>query len=181
VKLFRMSNLRILKAVPLDIYNSLIANQQPQAETNSYTFKCPTQLVEACDMNQFGGGVSKEFDPMSFSPLLQLIPLQQRKKSRQLLELISKSKNISWNELGEILVNGALIHKSNIVDLVAVATKNGKLRKSQISLPGLNQLIAFIREANIPNSLLGSEFIRILEEKKTRCGWVDYEFTNLIK
>lgn len=152
-------NLRVLKAIPIELYNRLVSEKIPQKEpTNAYTFR-EVQIGEGTNnsLEQF----TNHSQNQSF-PILQLLPIQQRAKARQLLEILTQTNKFSRNETGEIVINGSLVKTSNIVDLLSIATRAGKLR--QIHVPGLQQFAIFIRQNNIPKYSLGREFNVKLEE-----------------
>ena len=82
---------------------------------------------------------------------VELMPLTLQKSARQLLERLSKRKDlISWNANGEVTMAGKRLAGSHIGDLVG-----GVLRTRKTAVPSRGSFLNVLAEANVPD-----EFIR---------------------
>jgi hypothetical protein len=80
--------------------------------------------------------------------LLRSFPRTLQGRARALLAYIVP--HLSWNEIGEVIIAGEKIPKSNIVDLVRVQLKDYK----DFRPAGLEQFNLLLEDINVPLSLL---------------------------
>jgi hypothetical protein len=151
------SNIRIMKAISLDLYKRMVdgsslnstvipssnvnrdltygtnkqeGGQLPLSSTPSGIESIPTEFFKT-DINE---------DPETTLTILRSIPDPQRARARNLINAILPHENFKWDETGRIIHNGVKIPRSNIVDLISVATKSTKLRK--LSIPAFKGVYA---------------------------------------
>ena len=80
--------------------------------------------------------------------LISLFPKTLQARARGLLTYILPY--ISWNEKGEVTINGEKIPNSNIVDLIKVQLKDYK----DFRPLGVEQFVTLLKDVNVPLSLL---------------------------
>ena len=82
---------------------------------------------------------------------IELLPSAQRERGRQLFQRLRKRKDlISWNDKGEVTIEGKLLPGSNIGDLVSDVMRTRK----QVA-PLRSSFLNVLSKANIPD-----EFVR---------------------
>ena len=88
--------------------------------------------------------------------ILAVIPKNVIHKAKSILDHISDSNAMSWNEKGEIIIDGECIENSHITDLV----KSSLYAYKNLNPIGYNQFHATLLKSNIPRSLIqqGSGF-----------------------
>ena len=89
---------------------------------------------------------------VDYNPLLG-ISSQYQNKAKTLWSLLKHKIKVMPN--GEISINGNIIHKSNISDLLNKAV-NSRLKPR--NLPGWDQFNSIVEEENIPKSLLNTRY-----------------------
>lgn len=87
---------------------------------------------------------------LSDDTILTTIPKIQKGKARALLNFIHHSTDISWNDLGEIVIQGRAIPHSHITDLIRDTVGNYK----RLNPVGKREFIEILNRNNIPKSLL---------------------------
>ena len=100
---------------------------------------------------------------------IELLPLAQRDRGRQLFQRLQKRKDlISWNDKGEVTIEGKLIPGSNISDLVSDVMRTRK----QIA-PLRSNFLDVLAKANVPD-----EFVRnktaLTQFRKLKSGDVSH-------
>ena len=80
------------------------------------------------------------------------LPSNLRKKGNQLIEFMKQhAPNIKWNNRGQLINNGEIIPRSNIVDLVRGAIqKKNSIASTSTNIPGWSQFQKDLSEANVP-------------------------------
>jgi len=126
---------------------------------------------------------SVDDDPKVTLTLLRSIPDAQRHRARNLINTILNHPQFSWDDSGLIKYNNVIYPKTNIVDLISVATRSTKIRK--LNIPGLSIFIQFLKSINIPRHYLGSHFSSLMDsesdkndslQNESHCpGWITYE------
>lgn len=173
------SNIRILKAVPLELYERIMSQVHPSPSSSSSIYN-PTQKVMEYDLgltpSTFLSPPVGEQSNDKESGIIKLVPKRQQSKASGLLRMLSES-NLTWNDHGEIILNGNTVTGSNIVDLISAATAPNKMRN--VNLSGLDQFVSFVRKFNIPKHLLGSDFLKLMDKKPSL--WTTYENTGLVE
>jgi hypothetical protein len=82
--------------------------------------------------------------------LLSSFPKNLRSRARALLTHIST--RVTWNDMGEVIIDGVKIPGSNIMDLVKVQLKDYK----DLRPTGLEKFTDILKDTNVPLSLLTS-------------------------
>lgn len=183
------ANVRIMKAISLDLYKRLIANQPGGSSSGAlYGEQVNPNLQIGYGNPNFDGLPSQlsigDDDHPTTKALLHSIPETQRPRAKRLINLILANNTLTWGSSGEIKYNDKIIPKSNIVDLLSAATKTTKLRR--LKMPGLAEFISFLKKINVPKYFLGNDFVRLMEEQKDvdddECeNWITFENSTLIK
>lgn len=194
------TNVRVMKAISIDLYKRLLVNQPAVGTSTSLYGENISKTDPSVDSAGLYSGIVQQqtgygnplFDglPSQLSigndehpttrALLASIPENQRARSKRLINLILASSQLTWSSNGEVKYHGKSIPKSNIVDLISAATKQTKLR--QLKMAGLQEFIAFLKEVNVPKYFLGCEFVKLMDDQKDECqSWITYENSDLIK
>ena len=67
----------------------------------------------------YGGGEKEETDSLSVEMIVRGIPKTMKSRAEALLAHLKESEDvITWDDMGQVLVDGVLIPKSNILFLV---------------------------------------------------------------
>jgi len=106
--------------------------------------------------------------------LLSYLPSKLKTKGQRLLESLTRTGRFDWNEEGVISYNGQTEMKSNIIDLLSVATNPYMKRESN----GMPTFITALKEENVPRTLLTPTFLQHMDSKKPSKilpGWITYE------
>ena len=190
------SNIRIMKAVSLELYKRLMESQPSYSNNPSFNLygtssatENPSREPETAELfpglpaKYMKGDGTIDENPLT-SSLLNAIPDRQKGRAKKLIDLILQKDTLKISPSGEIVLKGQLIKNSNIVDLISTATKSSILRK--IKLPGYQKFLTFLKEINTPKSFLGSHFAKMVENvhgddspDKTNCReWITFEYWN---
>lgn len=82
--------------------------------------------------------------------IIEAIPKMYKNKAKMLLNRLESSKNVSWDERGEVTIKGNIVLGSNIIDLVSDV-----VRPRKTSNPfGWQQFLTFLKELNIPREFI---------------------------
>ena len=80
------------------------------------------QRIEHRDDVMYGGGEEEEEDSLSVEMIVRGIPKTMKSRAETLLAHLKKRGDvITWDDMGQVLLDGVLIPKSNISDLVSDA------------------------------------------------------------
>ena len=102
-----------------------------------------SEMIKPSDAN-------KESDA-TVTEAIELLPLAQRERGRQLFQRLQRRKDlISWNDKGEVTIEGKLLPGSNIGDLVSDVMRTRK----QVA-PLRSNFLDVLARANVPD-----EFVR---------------------
>jgi len=213
------NNFRIMKAISLEMYKRMLegckVNDSSIASSSANTSTLLNPYGSTSVIPQVGSGTSKaangssalkelnelppnllesrstDEDPKITQTLLRSIPDSQRNRARNLINTILLHPEFSWDDAGVIKFNNVVHQKSNIVDLISVATRTTKIRK--LKIPGLSVFIRFLKSINIPRHYLGSHFSTLMDEvedasdssspnfksNEPQCSsWITYEEVN---
>ena len=95
--------------------------------------------------------VNKSENDAIVTEAIELLPLAQRERGRQLFQRLQRRKDlISWNDKGEVTMEGRLLPGSNISDLVSDVMRTRK----QVA-PLRSSFLDVLARANVPD-----EFVR---------------------
>ena len=103
-----------------------------------------------------GGGEDggEETDSISTEMIVRSIPKTMKKRADALLAHLKEREDIiTWDEMGQVLLNGVLISKSNITDLVSDAMRYRK----NFNPVGVQEFYKVLKEINIPKDIVRNE------------------------
>ena len=92
-----------------------------------------------------------EIETVDPETLLVSIPKKLRPKAKRLVDFLGEKTDVEFKTNGEIILDRKTIAKSNAIELI----KN-VLGKGTGSTPGLNKLVAALKDANAPKEFLKS-------------------------
>ena len=98
----------------------------------------------------YGGGE----DTLSSEMIIRAIPKTMKTRAQALLEHLKEREDvITWDDVGQVLLNGILIPKSNISDLISDAMRARKY----FNPVGVREFYNVLNEINIPKDLVRNE------------------------
>ena len=104
----------------------------------------------------YGGGEKEEeeTDSLSVEMIVRGIPKTMKKRAEALLAHLKEREDvITWDDMGQVLVDGVLIPKSNISDLVSDAMRSRK----NFNPIGVREFYNVLNKINIPKDLVRNE------------------------
>ena len=113
------------------------------------------QRAEHRDDIMYGGGEdSEETDSLSVEMIVRGIPKTMKSRAEALLaHLKERGDVITWDDMGQVLLNGVLIPKSNISDLVSDAMRPRK----HFNPIGVREFYNVLSKINVPKDLVRNE------------------------
>lgn len=111
------------------------------------------------------------------SKIISKVPQTYKKPARKLLEHLSKQTDnrISWNNDGNVTIDGDLIGNSNITDFINVAMRK---RRHDDSIVGLETFSKFLQSIQIPPGLVKNSVLLSNKKSKTDSTNVEDVDTN---
>ena len=107
--------------------------------------------------NQLGLGKKK-------SQIFLYHPVKKRSKGTSLLRHLENNKNISWNEIGEIIYKGKKIPNSDILTLI-----NHAIHNDESEPVGMKIFYKVLANSNVPKLLISNKKGKeIMKERKER-------------
>ena len=103
-----------------------------------------------------GGGEEEdeETDSLSAEMIVRGIPKTMKLRAEALLaHLKERGDVITWDDMGQVLVDGVLIPKSNISDLVSDAMRSRK----HFNPVGVREFYSVLNKINVPKDLVRNE------------------------
>ena len=86
--------------------------------------------------------------------IIRAIPKTMKTRAQALLEHLKEREDvITWDDVGQVLLNGVLIPKSNISDLISDAMRTRK----HFNPVGVREFYNVLNEINIPKDLVRNE------------------------
>jgi hypothetical protein len=192
------SNIRIMKAISLDLYKRIIEGSALNSSITPPSSLLNRDLTYGTSVQHGGQTTSSSTsgldtipteylqtntsdDPETTLTILKSIPDAQRSRARNLINAILPDHDFKWDATGRIIYRGSKIPQSNIVDLLSVATKSTKLRK--LNIPALKEFMEFLKSINVPRHFLGVHFAILMDTQSTsenddgpRCRqWTTFE------
>jgi hypothetical protein len=183
------SNIRIMKAISLDLYKRMVESSTSLSNSSASTNRSHDGIYGSGNHStkdyrtgevSILNSIPTEFikstvdeDPVITNTILKSIPDQQRGRARNLVNAILPHKQLQWDDSGRISYLGKIIPRSNIVDLISVATKSTKLRK--LNIPALGEFMSFLRIINVPRHFLGTHFAQLIDEPIDESSSVQHE------
>ena len=105
----------------------------------------------------YGGGEEEEeeeTDSLSVEMIVRGIPKTMKSRAEALLaHLKERGDVITWDDMGQVLVDGVLIPKSNISDLVSDAMRSRK----HFNPIGVREFYNVLNKINVPKDLVRNE------------------------
>ena len=102
----------------------------------------------------YGGGEKEETDSLSVEMIVRGIPKTMKSRAEALLAHLKEREDvITWDDMGQVLVDGVLIPKSNISDLVSDAMRSRK----HFNPIGVCEFYNVLSKINVPKDLVRNE------------------------
>ena len=104
----------------------------------------------------YGGGEEEEeeTDSLSVEMIVRGIPKTMKSRAEALLaHLKERGDVIMWDDIGQVLLDGVLIPKSNISDLVSDAMRSRK----HFNPVGVREFYNVLNKINVPKDLVRNE------------------------
>ena len=131
----------------------------------------------------YGGGEEEEEeeepqeDALSVEMIVRGIPKTMKTRAEALLaHLKERGDVITWDDMGQVLVDGVLIPKSNISDLVSDAMRSRK----HFNPVGVRDFYNVLNKINVPKDLVRNERRwdetekKKVDEKPNELKWITY-------
>ena len=129
----------------------------------------------------YGGGEEEEEEPqedsLSVEMIVRGIPKTMKTRAEALLaHLKERGDVITWDDMGQVLVDGVLIPKSNISDLVSDAMRSRK----HFNPVGVREFYNVLNKINVPKDLARNERRwdetekKKVDEKPKELKWITY-------
>ena len=110
-----------------------------------------------------GGSEEPQEDSLSVEMIVRGIPKTMKTKAEALLaHLKERGDVITWDDMGQVLLNGVLIPKSNISDLISDAMRPRK----HFNPVGVREFYNVLNKINVPKDLVRNERRWAEAEKK---------------
>ena len=126
----------------------------------------------------YGGGEEEpQEDALSVEMIVRGIPKTMKTRAEALLaHLKERGDAITWDDMGQVLVDGVLIPKSNISDLVSDAMRSRK----HFNPVGVREFYNVLNKINVPKDLVRNERRwdetekKKADEKPKELNWITY-------
>ena len=124
----------------------------------------------------YGGGEEEpQEDALSVEMIVRGIPKTMKTRAEALLaHLKERGDVITWDDMGQVLVDGVLIPKSNISDLVSDAMRSRK----HFNPVGVREFYNVLNKINVPKDLVRNERRwgkeEKMDEKSKELKWITY-------
>ena len=126
----------------------------------------------------YGGGEEEpQEDSLSVEMIVRGIPKTMKTRAEALLaHLKERGDVITWDDMGQVLVDGVLIPKSNISDLVSDAMRSRK----HFNPVGVREFYNVLNKINVPKDLVRNEKRwdetekKKVDEKSKELKWITY-------
>ena len=126
----------------------------------------------------YGGGEEEpQEDSLSVEMIVRGIPKTMKTRAEALLaHLKERGDVITWDDMGQVLLGGVLIPKSNISDLVSDAMRSRK----HFNPVGVREFYNVLNKINVPKDLVRNERRwdetekKKVDEKPKELKWITY-------
>ena len=126
----------------------------------------------------YGGGEEEpQEDALSAEMIVRGIPKTMKTRAEALLaHLKERGDVITWDDMGQVLVDGVLIPKSNISDLVSDAMRSRK----HFNPVGVREFYNVLNKINVPKDLVRNERRwdepkkKKVDENPNELKWITY-------
>ena len=99
-------------------------------------------------------GRGEDEESMSAEMIVRSIPKSMKKRAEALLAHLKEREDvITWDDMGQVLIDGVLIPRSNITDLVSDAMRPRK----NFNPVGVHEFYKVLNKINIPKDLVRNE------------------------
>ena len=99
-------------------------------------------------------GRGEDEESMSIEMIVRSIPKSMKKRAEALLAHLKEREDmITWDDMGQVLVDGVLIPRSNITDLVSDAMRPRK----NFNPVGVHEFYKVLNKINIPKDIVRNE------------------------
>ena len=99
-------------------------------------------------------GRGEDDESMSIEMIVRSIPKSMKKRAEALLAHLKEREDvITWDDMGQVLVDGVLIPRSNITDLVSDAMRPRK----NFNPVGVHEFYKVLNKINIPKDIVRNE------------------------
>ena len=106
---------------------------------------------------------------MSIEMIVRSIPKTMKKRAEALLAHLKEREDvIMWDDMGQVLVDGVLIPRSNITDLVSDAMRPRK----NFNPIGVHEFYKVLKDINIPKDIVRNEQRWSEGEQKEKKLWL---------
>ena len=130
------------------------------------------------DGMMYGGGEEEpQEDSLSVEMIVRGIPKTMKTRAEALLaHLKERGDVITWDDMGQVLLDGVLIPKSNISDLVSDAMRSRK----HFNPVGVREFYNVLNKINVPKDLVRNEKRwdetekKKVDEKPKELKWIAY-------
>ena len=117
-------------------------------------------------------GRGEDEESMSIEMIVRSIPKSMKKRAEALLAHLKEREDvITWDDMGQVLIDGVLIPRSNITDLVSDAMRSRK----NFNPIGVHEFYKVLNKINIPKDIVRNEQRwgeGKTEEKKKKKKWL---------
>ena len=117
-------------------------------------------------------GRGEDEESMSIEMIVRSIPKSMKKRAEALLAHLKEREDvITWDDMGQVLIDGVLIPRSNITDLVSDAMRSRK----NFNPIGVHEFYKVLKDINIPKDIVRNEqrwSEAKTEEKKKKKPWL---------
>ena len=119
--------------------------------------------------SMIGRGEDEETGSMSIEMSVRSIPKSMKKRAEALLAHLKEREDvITWDDMGQVLVDGVLIPRSNITDLVSDAMRPRK----NFNPIGVHEFYKVLKDINIPKDIVRNEQRWSEGEQKEKKLWL---------
>ena len=99
-------------------------------------------------------GRGEDEESMSIEMIVRSIPKSMKKRAEALLAHLKEREDvITWDDMGQVLIDGVLIPRSNITDLVSDAMRPRK----NFNPIGVREFYSVLNKINVPKDLVRNE------------------------
>ena len=125
----------------------------------------------------YGGGEEEpQEDALSVEMIVRGIPKTMKTRAEALLAHLKERDVITWDDMGQVLVDGVLIPKSNISDLVSDAMRSRK----HFNPVGVREFYNVLNKINVPKDFVRNERRwdetekKKVDENPNELKWITY-------
>ena len=114
-------------------------------------------------------GRGEDEESMSIEMIVRSIPKSMKKRAEALLAHLKEREDvITWDDMGQVLVDGVLIPRSNITDLVSDAMRPRK----NFNPIGVHEFYKVLNKINIPKDIVRNEQRWSEEKTEEKKKWL---------